>query len=165
MLIQLITNAIEILRLFGNISGLKLNLGKTKAIWQGSRRHKASKLLGLNWTNEPVRALGIFTSYNEQENDKKNVARKIDNLNIKLDLWRGRKLSLFGNCLIFKNLGISQHPSLTSAPMILTELRSLFLALFGTRNETRSTEILCANTIQLEDCGLLIQIFYLNIFG
>ena len=108
MLIQLITNAIEILRLFGNISGLKLNLGKTKAIWQGSWRHKASKLLGLNWTNEPVRALGIFTSYNEQENDKKNVPRKIDNLNIKLDLWRGRKLSLFGNCLIFKNLGISQ---------------------------------------------------------
>ena len=103
-----ITNTIEILRLFGNISGLKLNLGKTKAIWLGSWRHKVSKPLGLNWMNEPVRALGIFTSYNEQENDKKNVARKIDNLNIKLDLWRGRKLSLFGKCLIVKTLGISQ---------------------------------------------------------
>ena len=55
-----------------------------------------------------MRALGIFTSYNEQDNDKKNVARKIDNLNIKLDLWRGRKLSLFGKCLIAKTLGISQ---------------------------------------------------------
>lgn len=103
-----VTNAIGILRLFGNISGLKLNLGKTKAIWLGSWRHKVSKPLGLNWTNEPVRALGIFTSYNEQDNDKKNVARKIDNLNIKLDLWRGRKLSLFGKCLIAKTLGISQ---------------------------------------------------------
>ena len=80
-----------ILRLFGNISGLKLNLGKTRAIWLGSWRHKVSKPLGLNWTNEPVRALGIFALYNEQENDKENVARKIDNLNIKLDLWRGRK--------------------------------------------------------------------------
>ena len=103
-----ITNAIEILRLFGNISGLKLNLGKTKAIWLGSWRNKVSKPLGLNWTNEPVRALGIFSSYNEQENDKKNVARKIDNLNIKLDMCRGRKLSLFGKCLIVKTLGISQ---------------------------------------------------------
>ena len=56
----------------------------------------------------PVRALGIFISYNEQENDKKNVAKKIDNLNIKLDIWRGRKLSLFGKCLIVKTLGISQ---------------------------------------------------------
>ena len=106
--IDSITNAIEILRLFGNISGLKLNLGKTKAIWLGSWRHKENKPLGLNWTNEPVRALGIFISYNEQENDKKNVAKKIDNLNIKLDLWRGRKLSLFGKCLIVKTLGISQ---------------------------------------------------------
>ena len=55
-----------------------------------------------------MRALGIFISYNEQESDKKNVARKIDNLHIKLDLWRGRKLSLFGKCLIVKTLGISQ---------------------------------------------------------
>jgi len=99
-----ITNATEILWLFGNISGLKLNIGKTKAIWLGSWRHKVSKPLGLNWTNEPVRALGIFISYNEQENDKKNVARKIDNLNFKLDLWRGRKLSLFGKCLVVKTL-------------------------------------------------------------
>ena len=66
MLIQLITNAIEILRLFGNISGLKLNLGRTKAIWQGLWRHKASKPIGLKCTNEPVRVLGILTSYNEQ---------------------------------------------------------------------------------------------------
>ena len=55
-----------------------------------------------------MRALGIFASYNEQENDKKNVARKTENLNIKLDLWRGRKLSLFGKCLIVKTLGVSQ---------------------------------------------------------
>ena len=101
-----ITNAIGILRLFGNISGLKPNLGKPKQF--GLDRGEVGKPLGLNWTNEPVRALGIFTSYNEQDNDKKNVARKIDNLNIKLDLWRGRKLSLFGKCLITKTLGISQ---------------------------------------------------------
>ena len=30
--------------------------------------------------------------------------------------------------------------------MILPELRSLFLALFGTRNQARSKEILCAKT-------------------
>jgi len=58
--------------------------------------------------NEPVQALGIFISYNEQENNKKNMAQKIDNLNIKLDLWRERKLSLFSKCLIVKTLGISQ---------------------------------------------------------
>ena len=102
--VESVTNAIERLQSLGNISGLRLNLGKTKAIWLGSWRHKVSKPLGLNWTNEPVQAFGSFTPYNEQEeNDKKNVARKIDNLNIKLDF-----LSLFGKCLIIKILGISQ---------------------------------------------------------
>jgi len=43
--IDSITNVIEILWLFGNISGL---IGKTKAIWLGSWRHKVSKPLGLN---------------------------------------------------------------------------------------------------------------------
>jgi len=55
-----------------------------------------------------VQALGIFISYNKQENNKKNVVNKIDNLNIKLDLWRGCNLSLFGKCLNVKSLGISQ---------------------------------------------------------
>ena len=43
-----ITNAIGLLRLFGNISALKLNLGKTKAIWLGSWRHKVGFRTNLN---------------------------------------------------------------------------------------------------------------------
>jgi len=111
-----------------------------------------------------VRALGIFISYNEQENDKKNVARKIQTMNIKLDFWRGRKLSLFGKCLIAKTLGISQI--VYSASMLTSALlRCVFLVLFGTRNQIRSKEMLCARTIQIGDCGTLIQMFYSNICG
>ena len=43
-----VNNAIEILQLFDYTSGLKLNLGKTKAIWLGSWRHMDNKPLGLN---------------------------------------------------------------------------------------------------------------------
>ena len=103
-----VSNAIKILGLVGNITGLGLNLGKTKANCLGSWRTNINKPLQLNWTKEPVRALGIFISYNEQGNNKENVAKKIDNLNTKLDIWRGRKLSLFGRGLIVKCLGISQ---------------------------------------------------------
>ena len=46
-----------------------------------------NKPLGLNWTNEPVRTLGIYISYNERGNNKKNVVTKMDNLTIKLDIW------------------------------------------------------------------------------
>ena len=66
------------------------------------------KPLPLNWVNESLRVLGIFISYNDKGNNKKNVLSKIDNLNTKLDIWRSRKLSLFGKCLIVKSLGISQ---------------------------------------------------------
>lgn len=66
---------------------LNLNLGKTKAIWLGSWRHMDNKPLGLNWTNELVRTLGIYISYNKQENNKENVVKKIDNLTIKLDIY------------------------------------------------------------------------------
>ena len=76
-----VNNAIQVLDVFKNISGLKLNMGKTKAIWLGSWRLNKDKLLVLNWVNEPVRALGIFISYNDKGNNKKNVLSKIDNLN------------------------------------------------------------------------------------
>jgi len=64
--IDSITNAIEILRLCGNISGLKLNIGKTKAIWLGSWKHKVSKPLGLNWTNEPAPLEFLFLTMSKK---------------------------------------------------------------------------------------------------
>ena len=66
---------------------------KTKAIWLGQP-------FGLKWTKEPVRALGTFISYNVEENNKKNVEMKIDNMVTKLDIWRARNLSLLGKCLL-----------------------------------------------------------------
>ena len=80
---------------------------KTKAIWLGSWRFNDSKLFGLMWAKEPVRALGTFISYNVKENNKKNVEMKIDNMVTKLDIWRARNLSLLGKCLIVKCLGIA----------------------------------------------------------
>ena len=54
---------------------------------------------------EPLEFLFLTMS---KKTIRKNVTKKIANLNIKPDLWRGRKLSLFCKCLIVKTLGISQ---------------------------------------------------------
>ena len=157
--IDSITDAIEILRLFGNISGLELNLGKTKPIWLGSWRHKENKPLGLNWTIEPVLALGIFISYNEQENDKKNLAKKIDNLTIKLDLWRGLKVSLFGKCLIVKTPGISQivysASMLDISPNDTSGIKkSIFSFIWNKKPDTIKRNIMCQHFIN-GGCGPL----------
>jgi len=52
--------------------------------------------------------LGTFISYDSVGNERKNFAKKVNNLKTKLAAWRPRKRSLFGRCLISKTLGLSQ---------------------------------------------------------
>ena len=102
-----INKAIAVLDNFGDISGLKLNPSKTKALWLGSWRHKQDKPFGLHWPDKPIRVLGTFISYNEKENEKYNFTLKLQKLKTILDIWSCRSHTLFGRCLITKSLGIS----------------------------------------------------------
>ena len=71
-----VENAIALLNVFGQVSGLKLNQSKTKALWLGPWRFSDSKPLGLKWTKDPVRTLGFFISYDEKGNYKKILSKK-----------------------------------------------------------------------------------------
>ena len=53
---------------FGAISGLKLNVKKTKAIWLGKWSENKTKPLQLQWVKEPVKTLGVYFSYDEKRN-------------------------------------------------------------------------------------------------
>ena len=44
---------------FGNVSGLKLNRNKTEGMWIGKLKHCNEKIGNINWSNKPVKALGI----------------------------------------------------------------------------------------------------------
>ena len=72
-----VQNSITLVDQFGDISGLSLNVEKTKALWLGPWRFKSSKPFGLKWTTDPVRALGIFISYDVKENNKKILIGKL----------------------------------------------------------------------------------------
>ena len=101
-----VQNLIRIVNDFGTSSGLKLNTSKTKAIWLGPWCDREDQPLNLNWTKEPVRTLGIFVSYDENVNEKRNFTLKVQKLITNLDIWRSRNLSLYGRVLITKSLGI-----------------------------------------------------------
>ena len=103
-----VKQAIAVLDNFGDISGLKLNPSKTKALWLGSWRHRKDKPFGFQWPEKPIRVLGTFISYNEKENEKSNFTLKLQKLKTIFDVWNCRNLTLFGRCLIMKSLGISQ---------------------------------------------------------
>ena len=126
-----INKAIAVLENFGDISGLKLNPSKTKALWLGPWRHRQDKPFGFQWPEKPIRVLGTFISYNEKENEKYNFTLKLQKLKSILDIWNCRSLTIFGRCLIAKSLGISQliH-SLSSLDVPLEYLNAVNSAIF-----------------------------------
>ena len=126
-----VNKAIAVLDNFGDISGLKLNPSKTKALWLGSWRHRQDKPFGFQWPEKPIRVLGTFISYNEKENEKHNFTLKLQKLKTILDIWNCRSVTLFGRCLKAKSLGISQlvH-SISSLDVPLEYLGALNSAIF-----------------------------------
>ena len=103
-----VDHALNTVSSFGAISGLKLNVKKTKAMWLGKWSTNKTKPLQLEWLNEPVKISGIYFSYDESKNKHLNFDLKIQKLQTKLDLWKARNLTLFGKVLIMKSLGLSQ---------------------------------------------------------
>ena len=102
-----VEKGLQIVADFGAISGLKLNIKKTKAMWLGKWANNKDKPLHLKWVSSPTRILGIYFSYDEKGNNEMNFDLKINKLQAKLDIWRSRDLTLFGKTMIIKTLGVS----------------------------------------------------------
>ena len=88
-------NVLLLLGEFGKISGLKLNIDKTKAMWLGRWANNRNNPLNLKWVHCPVRILGIYLSYDIKGNEHYNFNLKIQKLQMNLDIWRSRDLALF----------------------------------------------------------------------
>jgi len=46
----------QVLDLFKDISGLKINSTKTEGMWIGASKENKAKPLGIKWPNEPIKA-------------------------------------------------------------------------------------------------------------
>jgi len=118
-----VEDALNTVSRFGAISGLKLDVKKTKAIWLGKWSTNKTKPLQLEWVNQPVKILGVYFSYDENKNKRFNFDLKIQKLQTKLDLWKARNLTLFGKVLIIKSLGLSQIVYAASNVNVPNEIR------------------------------------------
>ena len=83
------------LELFGECSGLKVNIEKTKAVRLGSKRFSKDILLpnrNLAWIfNEPLDILGIMVFFVEtQQIVEYNYSIKLDEVRKLLDSWSWR---------------------------------------------------------------------------
>ena len=103
-----VRRAINVLDNFGNLSSLRLNQSKTKALWLGPWRHCKEKPVGFQWPEKPVRILGSYICYDVKQNEKLNFETKLQKMQGIFDVWNCRNLTIFGRCLIAKSLGIAQ---------------------------------------------------------
>ncbi|MEW8547309.1 MAG: reverse transcriptase family protein, partial [Candidatus Thiodiazotropha sp.] len=103
-----ITNCIREIKSFCAVSGLKLNINKSVGIWLGTLRGHALIYEGIQFTNDPVKCLGIYVGHNQAENYILNWTSKVKKIKDLLNSWKCRNLTIFGKCLIIKSLAISK---------------------------------------------------------
>ena len=77
-----VENGLRIIKEFGEISGLKLNIEKPKAMWLGKWLKVKRKPLNLKWVNCPPKSLGIHFSYDEKVNNELNFNLKLQKITI-----------------------------------------------------------------------------------
>jgi hypothetical protein len=93
---------------FGIYSGLKINKEKSEAMWLGSLRDSIKKPLGIKWTNEPMKILGIYVSYDCSANYEKNTKDRLKDMKTLINIWKIRNLTLLGKIQIIKTFLISK---------------------------------------------------------
>lgn len=126
--------AMNILRLFANISGLKVNSSKTRAVWIGSRKFCGETFnhrYKLDWNQTDFTILGIKFSFNLDKMIKLNFKEKIKQTEHELKQWSKRLLTPFGRITILKTLIISKFNhlfiSLPNPPEeIINKLNKMF---------------------------------------
>ena len=99
------------MELFGECSGLKANIEKTKAVWLGSKRFSKDVLFPekkLAWVfNEPFGILGITFFVETRQIVEYNYRIKLDEARKLLDSWFWRLLSIIGKIQVIKSLAVS----------------------------------------------------------
>ena len=102
-------NIISILDRFREISGLKINLSKCKAVWFGRNRFLNIKLCeeyNLIWTNK-FRLLGIDFDSDLAHMDT-NFKTKIEDIKKLFKSWLFRHLTPYGRVTIIKSMALSK---------------------------------------------------------
>ena len=89
------------------LSGLKLNVKKTEAMWIGSLQNCEYEPLGVR-CKTCVKFLGIYITYDVQILVEKNFKQRLKNIKNTINLWKSRlinyQLSIYGKVNIIKTL-------------------------------------------------------------
>ena len=88
---------------FEKVSGLKLNVEKTEAMWIGSFNNRVDTPFGVKW-QKCVKFLGIFITYDVQLLVEKNFKQRLKKVKNTINSWKIRGLSIYGKVNIIKSI-------------------------------------------------------------
>ena len=106
--VRSLNNLFSLLARFENCSGLRINQSKPELLWLGSLRYRKDTLFNLRLSEEPIYALGVHFSYDEQLAAKKNFFDRLDPLRRILNIWSSRDISIYGRINVVKTIAISK---------------------------------------------------------
>ena len=93
----------ELLDVFKDVSGLKINCTKTEGMWIGASKENKTKPFGIKWPTEPIKALGLYFTYDLKLLKEKNFIARLDSIKKLINIWYSRGLSIFDKVTIIKS--------------------------------------------------------------
>ena len=103
--------AVRILLLFSKISGLKINFGKSHAVWIGSRKNcgvRYTRDKNFIWDPGIFKILGIIFSTDIDNIVNLNFGDKLKEIKKNIRSWNRRQLTPFGRITVIKTLLLSK---------------------------------------------------------
>ena len=113
-LLQYADDTTAVLEVFKNLSGLVINSFKTEGLLIGLFRGKTLKPFGIKWPDEPIKALGVYYSYDIKLLHEKNFIERLDSVKKHINIWSSRGLSIYGKVTIIKSLIIPKFVYISS---------------------------------------------------
>ena len=102
---------IQVLKLYEDISGLCMNVEKTKLIWIGSEKNSEVKFceeLNLCWENSEFTVLGVKFPKDLKAITELNYSSKIEEMKKIFLNWSKRILTPLGRITVIKSLALSK---------------------------------------------------------
>ena len=147
--------ALSIIETFSNMAGPKLNLHKTEGIRLGTQARHNENIHGINLKSTPIKCLGIYIGIDSKQCNKLNWNGPIEQMELLLNTWKKRDLTIFGKITIIKTLCLSKinHIIMNCEHEIenITYINRLFYNfLWGKRDRIKRNNLIC----NIEDGGV-----------
>lgn len=128
-------------------SNSKINKDKTKALWLGNWIGRTDKPLGLNWTNEEVKFLGVYIGNDRKRASMITFNEILDKIKLKISYWNNKYISKKGKVKVLNTFILTKfwyaleiHDIATN---ILSQIHNVIRTFLWNGQSQRELSVVC----------------------